>query len=142
MTRDGAARVAVRRRRRRGFEDGWLLLLSAEKSLQHAFVTWAFATDRFNMRDQVAAPYEILLVIGGISAALFASAVVGVWRRRRWAPPLLLVLALMDIVGEFVAQGTLMPQIMVSFIVACALFVLAWRARRRYEASAVDAARP
>jgi predicted branched-subunit amino acid permease len=92
------------------------------------------------MRDQVATPYEILLVLGGISAALFAVVVVGVWHRRRWAPPLLLALALVDIVGEFFAQGTVMVEIMVSFIVACALLVLAWRARRRYEASVAVAA--
>lgn len=117
------------------FEDWLLLLLSAEKSIQHAFVTWAFVSDRFGLREQVVPPYEFLLVIGGTSAVLFAVGIMGVWRRRRWAPPLLLVLALADIVGEFVAQGTVMIHIVLSFIVAWVVLVLAWRARRRYAVS-------
>jgi len=107
-----------------------LLVLSVEKSVQHVFVTWAFAADRFEMREQVVVPHEPLIVVGGISAVLFAVAAVGLWNHRRWAPPLLIGLALVDIVGEFIAQGTLIVQIVVSFIVAWALLGLAWRAWR------------
>lgn len=125
-------------RLRRGVA-GWLLLvLSVEKSVQHVFVTWAFAADRFGIREQVVVPHEPLLVIGGVSAVLFAVAAVGVWRHRRWAPPLLIGLALVDIVGEFIAQGTLIVHIMVSFIVAWAIVVLAWRVWRRDAGSGAD----
>jgi hypothetical protein len=68
-----------------------LLLLSVEKAVQHVFVTWAFTADRF--REQVVVPHELLLVIGGISAVLFAVAAVGLWNHRRWAPPLLIGLS-------------------------------------------------
>lgn len=100
--------------------------------MQHAFVTWAFAADRFELREQVTPPYEFLLVIGGASAVLFVVAIGGLWRRQPWAPRLLILLALVDIVGEFIAQGTLFIKIVVSFIVALVLLVLAWRARGRY----------
>lgn len=119
-------------RRRRTFEDWLLLLLSAEKSVQHVFVTWAFASDRFDLRGDVTPPWQVLLVIGGISAALFALALVGLWRWRAWAPDLLIPLALVDIVGEFIAQGTLMIHVVLSFVVAWLVLVLAWRARPRY----------
>ncbi|MCK9495848.1 MAG: hypothetical protein M0R75_10180 [Dehalococcoidia bacterium] len=92
----------------------------------------AFATDRFDLRTQVIPPYEILLVVGGIADILFGVAAVGVWGQQRWAAYLLIALALVDIFGEFIAQGTVMIHIVVSFIVAWAVLLLAWRARRRY----------
>lgn len=118
--------------RRRHLGDWLLLILSAEKAVQHLFITWAFATDRFDLRAQVVPPYEILLVVGGIAAILFVVAAVGVWRQQRWAAHLLIGLALVDIFGEFIAQGTIMIHIVVSFIVAWAVLLLAWNARRRY----------
>lgn len=120
-------------RPRRSVEDWLLVVLSAEKAAQHVFISWAFAAGRFDLRGQVVPPWEALFVIGSVSAVLFVVALPGIWRRQRWAPTLLIGLALVDIIGEFVAQGTLMIHIVVSFIVAPALLVLAWRARRRYE---------
>lgn len=116
----------------RDLGDWLLLILSGEKAVQHLFVTWAFATDRFDLRTQVIPPYEILLVVGGIAAILFGVAAVGVWWQQRWAAYLLIALAFVDIFGEFIAQGTVMVHIVVSFIVAWAVLLLAWRARRRY----------
>ena len=113
-------------------------MLSVEKSVQHVFVTWAFAADRFEIREQVVVPYQPLLVVGGVSAVLFGLAALGIWHQRHWAPPLLVLLALVDIVGEFIAQGTLIVHIMVSFIVAWAIVVLAWRVWRRDAPSGAD----
>ncbi len=69
-------------RRHRGVEDWLLLLLAAEKCVQHAFVTWAFADNRFDLRDHMANPWEPLLVIGGASGVLFLVAMGGLWRWR------------------------------------------------------------
>lgn len=117
---------------RRGFADWLLLGIAVEKTVQHLFITWVFATDRFDLREQVVVPWEPLLVSGGVVALLFALAAWGVWRWRPWAPGLLVGLALFDIIGEFVAQGTLFIHIVVSFVVAVVLLPLAWRARPRY----------
>ncbi|GMU41909.1 MAG: hypothetical protein AMXMBFR23_27750 [Chloroflexota bacterium] len=117
---------------RRGLADWLLLGIAVEKTVQHLFITWAFATDRFDLREQVVVPWEPLLVSGGVVAVLFALAAGGAWGWRRWAPSLLVGLALFDIVGEFVAQGTLFIDVVVSFVVAVVLLPLAWRARGRY----------
>lgn len=111
----------------------WLLMaIAVEKAVQHAFITWGFATDRFELREQVAPPWEILMVLGGIVGVLFVVALVGLIRWEPWAPQLLIGLALFDIIGEFVGQGTLMIEIVVSFLVAVALLILAIRALPRY----------
>ncbi len=115
----------------RGASEWVLLALCVEKVLQHAFITWAFVTDRFDLREQVAPPYEWLLVSGGAVAILFAIAFVGLWQRERWALPLLTGLAVFDIVGEFVGQGTLAIEIVVSFLVAILILLLSLRLLRR-----------
>ncbi|PKN81567.1 MAG: hypothetical protein CVU47_06240 [Chloroflexi bacterium HGW-Chloroflexi-9] len=118
---------------RRSVADWLLLAIAVEKTVQHTFITWAFAANRFDLRTQVLPPWEVLMVSGGVVAVLFAVAAVGLWRWRAWAPTLLVALALFDIGGEFVAQGTVIIEIVVSFIVAVILLPLAWRARPRYE---------
>ncbi|MGE3961041.1 MAG: hypothetical protein AB7F65_05105 [Dehalococcoidia bacterium] len=111
----------------------WLLVaITIEKAVQHAFITWAFAFDRFELREQVVPPWPILLVTGGIVGVLFLVALAGLLRWAPWAPRLLVGLALFDIVGEFVGQGTLMIDLVVSFVVAVALLILAVRALPRY----------
>lgn len=109
-----------------------LLALAVEKTVQHVFITWAFAADRFDLREQVAPPYEVLMWSGGAVAVLFAVAAWGAWLRRRWAATLLVALALFDIVGEFVGQGTLIIDLVVSFVVAWVVLLLALRARSRW----------
>lgn len=121
---------------RRSVADWLLLAIAIEKTVQHTFVTWAFAANRFDLRTQVVPPWEVLMVSGGVVAVLFAVAAFGVWRWRSWAPTLLVALALFDIGGEFVGQGTVVIDLVVSFIVAVVLLPLAWRARPRYEAQA------
>lgn len=118
---------------RRSFSDWLLLAIAVEKTVQHTFVTWAFAANRFDLRTQVLPPWEVLMVSGGVVAVLFAVAAFGLWQWRAWAPMLLVALALFDIGGEFVAQGTVMIEIVLSFVVAVVLLPLAWRARPRYE---------
>ena len=93
----------------------------------------------FELRDQVAPPWEILLVTGGIVAVLFVVALIGLLRWEPWAPRLLVGLAVFDIVGEFVGQGTIMIEIVVSFLVAVVLLILALRAIPRYQRGAAAA---
>lgn len=128
--------------RGRCIADWVLIVIAIEKAIQHAFVTWGFAADRFELREQVAPPWEILMVSGGIVGVLFVVAVVALLRWEPWAPALLIGLALFDIVGEFVGQGTLMIEIVVSFLVAVVLLMLAVRARPRYERGTSTASPP
>jgi hypothetical protein len=101
-----------------------LLILLVEKVLQHVFVSFAFYFDWMNIASTVVVDPTMLLVLGTIAAILYGIALWGLVVRRHWAANLVLGLALFDIVGEFVAQGTLAITINVSFLVAIALFVL------------------
>lgn len=106
----------------------WLLrVLLAEKVVQHVVVTWAFASDALGLRDTVVVDYRWLMVSGGLVALLFAAALAGHLAGRAWSLPLAAGLALFDIAGEFVAQGTLAITVTVSFVVAIAVLLLAWR---------------
>jgi hypothetical protein len=117
---------------------GWLrlalLALLAEKIIQHIVVTLAFASDAGGIRATVALPYQILMVTGAALAVCFALALWWLWRRDPWARGLTITLALIDIVGEFLAQGTLLITITISFLVACALLLLALLYRQRSRA--------
>jgi hypothetical protein len=117
--------------RHRSKAEWFLFALAIEKVVQHVFVTWAFAANRFELRDRVAAPYEVLMFVGGAAAVCFALAGFGLWRRQRRSCWILIGLALVDIVGEFVAQGTIMIEVNVSFVVALAILGLAIRQLRR-----------
>lgn len=114
---------------------GWLrwllLLLLAEKVIQHIVVTLAFASGWDGIRASVAFSYQIFMVAGAVLALLFALALWWLWRRDPWARGLIITLALIDIVGEFVAQGTLIITITVSLLVAIALLILALLYRAR-----------
>lgn len=118
----------------------WVLIgIVVEKAVQHAFITWAFAADRFELREQVAPPWEVLMVSGGIVGVLFVVALVALIRWEPWAPSLLIGLALFDIVGEFVGQGTVIIDLVLSFLVAVALLILAVRALPRYRQGVASA---
>lgn len=111
---------------------GWVMrVLLAEKTVQHAVVTWTFVTDRFGIRDEVVVDWRWLAVIGGAAGLLFAVALVGYMGGRRWSLRLAILLASIDIVGEFVAQGTVSIVVTVSFLVAIAVLVVAVRELRR-----------
>jgi hypothetical protein len=101
---------------------GWLIrFLLLEKTLQHIFITWVFATDRFDLRQGVVLDYRLFLYSGGVVAVLFLVALLAHLAGRRWALTLAGGLALFDILGEFVAQGGLVIRIVVSFLVAVLL---------------------
>jgi hypothetical protein len=108
-----------------------LIVLSVEKFIQHMFVSYAFAVDLSGIRATVAVDYRVLLVSGFIVGWLFLINIPYLWRRRRWSFYLLLALALFDIIGEFIAQGTLFIDINVSFLVALAIVLIVIIYRRR-----------
>lgn len=108
-----------------------LMALAAEKIIQHIFVTLAFYFNWGNIDATVAVNPDILMVLGVGILALFILSLWGLWQRRKWAIDLLIALALFDIIGEFIAQGTIGIQMNVSFMVATVLLILALMYRRR-----------
>ncbi len=112
-----------------------IMVLVAEKIVQHVAVTVAFAFDWYGIRATVAVPPDALLVLGAIVAVLFAVALWGSVKQRRWSAGLVIGLALFDMLGEFAAQGTLGIQLNVSFLVATTLLILCLVYRRRAAAA-------
>ena len=108
-----------------------MLALLAEKVIQHVFVTAAFFFNWGDIRSTVAVSPTALMIAGAGLAVLFALALWAVAGRRLWATKLVVALALCDIVGEFIAQGTLGIELNVSFVVATTLLVLALLGRGR-----------
>ncbi len=108
-----------------------LIALLAEKVIQHVAVTAAFYFNWNNIGSTVAVSPTILMVSGAVVAVLYAVALWAVSGRRAWATKLVIGLALFDIIGEMVAQGTVIIVINVSFLVATALLILALLARGR-----------
>lgn len=102
-----------------------LLLLIVEKVAQHIVVTTAFALDVGRIRASVALDYRLFLVSGAALTLLFALSGWALVRERAWARGLIIALALADIIGEFVAQGTLAITLTVSVVAAAALLLLA-----------------
>ncbi len=103
----------------------WLLvLLTAEKIVQHTAVTIWFLTGWNAIRSTVVVDYRWLVVTGAALGVLFAAALAALWHDRRWSLSLLTALALTDVVGEFIAQGGL-TTITVSFVVAILILILA-----------------
>ncbi|MCA9872322.1 MAG: hypothetical protein KC441_01670 [Anaerolineales bacterium] len=111
-----------------------LIVLVAEKIVQHIFVTLAFFLDWQGIGATVAVNPQVLLVLGAIAAILFALSLWGLLSQQKWAVNLIIGLALFDIIGEFVAQGTMGIVINVSFLVATVLLILAlfyrWQAAK------------
>ncbi len=116
-------------------DPGWLrtiiIVLLAEKVIQHVFVTASFYFGWNDIGSTVAVSPMLLMVLGGIVAVLFAVALWAMLRGRGLAANLTIGLALVDIVGEFVAQGTIGIGLNVSFIVAVTLLVLVLIYRRQ-----------
>jgi hypothetical protein len=107
---------------------GWLLrALLLEKVVQHALVTWALSADRWGIRDDLAVDFLWLSVIGGFAGFLYGVALFGHLLARRWCLWLAAALAALDIIGEFVAQGTPSIAVTVSFVVAIVMLVLCVR---------------
>ena len=95
-----------------------LVILALEKAFQHLVVTVALLADLGGVRAHVAADPRGLAIVGSLVGALFLACAFGMLRGRRWSGGGLLLLALIDIVGEFVAQGTVAIDITLSFVVA------------------------
>lgn len=94
--------------------------------IQHIVVSVSFFYNIGDIRSTVAVEYEILMISGAIVAVLFAAALWSVIERRNWGLPLAAVLAAFDIVGEFIAQGTIFITVTVSILVAIVLLVLCY----------------
>lgn len=118
-----------------GVKSRWLKVLLValvlEKIIQHTVVTLAFYFDWAAIGATVVVNPEILMVLGALVAILFAMALWGVIRGQNWAANLLIGLAIFDILGEFIAQGTFGITITVSFLAALALLLLAIAYRRQ-----------
>lgn len=102
-----------------------LLLLIVEKIIQHVFVTLAFYFNWGDIASTVVVSPTTLMILGALVAILFVISLWGMIRKRTWAINLIIFLALFDIIGEFVAQGTVGIVITVSFLVAVLLLILA-----------------
>ena len=101
-----------------------LIVLSAEKIVQHTFVTLAFLYDVGGVRSTVAVDYRALMISGAVIAILFAVALPALIQKKHWSLYLVTLLAVSDIIGEFIAQGTIFVAINVSIIVAIILLFL------------------
>lgn len=66
------------------------------------------------------------MISGAIVAALFAIAFLGTIKNRNWGIILASALAMFDIIGEFIAQGTIMITITVSIVAAIILLILCY----------------
>ena len=103
-----------------------LIILSSEKVVQHVVVSLSLFFDMGSIRSTVAVDYRALLVSGVLVAILFAVACLALVQKRRWGLYLLPFLAVFDIVGEFIAQGTVLVVINISMVVAIALLLLCY----------------
>ena len=64
------------------------------------------------------------MISGFIVGVIFLINIPFLYQRKRFSVILLFFLALFDFIGEFVAQGTLVIEIMVSFIVATIILLI------------------
>jgi len=101
-----------------------LVLLTIEKIVQHIVVTLAFFFNWKGIQTTVVVSPNFLMVSGGIVAILFMISLMGLLKKRTWSISLLLFLAVFDLVGEIVAQGTLAITMTISFLVAALLLIL------------------
>jgi hypothetical protein len=101
-----------------------LIILSVEKFIQHSLVTYAFYTDSGSIRSSVAVDYRFLIVSGFIVGLLFLVNIPFLYQRKRFSFFLLAGLAFFDLIGEFAAQGTLIIDITISFVVAAGILLI------------------
>ena len=101
-----------------------LIVLVVEKIVQHTFVSLAFLYDIGSVRSTVAVDYRALMISGAVLAILFAIALPALIQKKRWSLYLVALLAASDIIGEFIAQGTIFVTINISLIVAIILLFL------------------
>lgn len=107
-----------------------IIALIFEKIIQHIMVTLAFSFNWMDIGSTVAVNPRILMILGAIVAVFFMISLWGMLSQQKWATGLVILLALFDILGEFMAQGTIGIVITVSFLVAVILLILALIYRR------------
>jgi hypothetical protein len=100
------------------------IILVVEKIVQHTFVSLAFLYDIGGVRSTVAVDYRALMISGAVLAILFAIAIPALVQKKRWSLFLVVLLAVSDVIGEFIAQGTVFVAINISLIVAIILLFL------------------
>jgi uncharacterized membrane protein (UPF0136 family) len=103
-----------------------LIILLLEKIVQHVIVSLSLLYDIGGIRSTVAVDYEVLLVSGAVAAILFAVALSASVQKKRWGLYLLAFLAVFDVIGEFIAQGTVLVTINISIVVAIILLLLCY----------------
>lgn len=101
-----------------------LIVFVMEKIVQHIFVSLAFLYDIGGVRSTVAVDYRALMISGAVLAILFTIALPALIQKKRWSLYLVALLAASDIIGEFIAQGTVFVAINISLIVAIVLLFL------------------
>jgi hypothetical protein len=107
-----------------------LIAVVFEKIIQHSIMTLALFFNWAGIRSTIAAAPSVLILLGAIVAGLFGVSLWGIVTLQRWAINLVIALAIFDMIGEFVAQGTLSIAVAVSFLVATLLVGLALLYRR------------
>jgi len=115
-----------------------LIVLSAEKAVQHAIVTLSFLYNLGNIRSTVAVDYRALTIRGAVIAVLFAVSLWALFRGKRWSLFLVAFLAASDVIGEFVAQGTFLIEVTVSIVVAAALLSLCYLENRNLQKTKIS----
>ena len=108
-----------------------LVLLTIEKIVQHIIVTLAFYYNWRDITSVVVVSPTFLMISGAMIAILFIISLCGLLNKQFWAINLLTVLAVFDLVGEFVAQGRIAITMTISFLVAAFLLILCLVYRRQ-----------
>jgi hypothetical protein len=108
-----------------------ILALICEKIIQHVVVTLAFALDWKGIGSIVAVSPVLLMIAGALVALFFVVCLWGMIAGQKWAFDLVIALAVVDLLGEFLAQGTIGIVITLSFLVAATLLILGLIYRRQ-----------
>ena len=101
-----------------------LIILLIEKIIQHCYVTVALYYNIGDIRSTVSVEFLWLMITGALVGVLFAFALISLLKKQMWSLPLIFILAVFDIIGEFIAQGRLSITVTISFIVAWLLILL------------------
>jgi hypothetical protein len=110
-----------------------LVLLTIEKIVQHIIVTLAFYYNWRDITSVVVVSPTFLMISVAMIAILFIISLCGLLNKQFWAVNLLTVLAVFDLVGEFVAQGRIAITMTISFLVAAFLLILCLVYRRQMQ---------
>lgn len=103
-----------------------LIILLLEKMVQHVIVSLSLLYDIGGIRSTLVVDYKALLVSGAVAAILFAVALSASVQKKHWGLYVVALLAVFDIIGEFIAQGTVLVTINISIVVATILLLLCY----------------